>query len=86
MLRTLKTPRFDSMTSTAANSLQITLNGERRAAPAGARLSDLVAELKLDVRKVAVEHNLAIVPRSEYAARTLADGDAVEIVGFIGGG
>ena len=51
-----------------------------------AYLSDLVATLGLDPRKVAVERNLEIVPRSLYAATPLADGDRIEIVHFIGGG
>jgi sulfur carrier protein len=45
-----------------------------------------MAELALDARKVAVELNRTIVPRSEYATTTLREGDAVEIVSFIGGG
>jgi thiamine biosynthesis protein ThiS len=46
----------------------------------------LVAELGLDARKVAVERNLEIVPRSAYGQTALADGDRIEIVHFIGGG
>jgi thiazole synthase len=46
----------------------------------------LLGLLKLDSRKVAVERNLAIVPRSTYAQVSLADGDRLEIVHFIGGG
>ncbi len=51
-----------------------------------ANLSGLLAVLELDARKVAVERNLEIVPRSLFAATALADGDRVEIVHFIGGG
>jgi thiazole synthase len=46
----------------------------------------LLGILALDPRKVAVERNLAIVPRSTYAEVDLADGDRLEIVHFIGGG
>ena len=46
----------------------------------------LVAALGLDRRKLAVERNLEIVPRSLFAATPLADGDRIEIVHFIGGG
>jgi thiamine biosynthesis protein ThiS len=46
----------------------------------------LVEELGLDVRKVAVERNLEIVPRSLHAATALVDGDRVELVQFVGGG
>ncbi|MEJ0009173.1 MAG: sulfur carrier protein ThiS [Alphaproteobacteria bacterium] len=74
------------MTSTGTSPLQITINGQARPAAAGSHLSDLVAELKLDPRQVAIERNRAIVPRSEYAATALAPGDAIEIVGFNGGG
>ena len=51
--------------------------------PVGA---DLVASLGLDVKKVAVECNRAIVPRSMLADVALAEGDALEIVHFVGGG
>ena len=66
--------------------MRLTVNGEERRVEGVARLADLVARLGLDPRKVAVELNLAIVPRSAYAQTALADGDRVEIVHFIGGG
>lgn len=75
-----------TMSSTAACTLQITLNGEPRAFAPGLAVSDLVQQLNLDVRKVAVEQNLAIVPRASYADTPIMDGDRIEIVGFIGGG
>jgi sulfur carrier protein len=46
----------------------------------------LITELGLDPRKVAVERNLEIVPRSLHADTALADGDRIEIVQFVGGG
>lgn len=49
-------------------------------------VSDLIAALNLDVRKIAIERNLAIVPRGAYASTPIVPGDAIEIVGFIGGG
>lgn len=64
----------------------ILVNGEERAFEGVADVAGLVARLGLDVRKVAVERNLEIVPRSAYAATPLADGDRIEIVTFIGGG
>ncbi len=64
----------------------LTLNGEARQVASGATVAALLAELGLDTRKVAVERNLEIVPRSRYAETPLADGDALEIVHFIGGG
>ena len=63
----------------------MTLNGEARDLEA-AHVAGLVATLGLDPRKVAVERNLEIVPRSLYAATPIADGDRIEIVHFIGGG
>ena len=74
------------MSSTSAQSLQITVNAEPHTTKNGATVAYLVAQLQLDARKVAVERNLAIVPRSQYAATAIMDGDAIEIVGFIGGG
>jgi thiamine biosynthesis protein ThiS len=66
--------------------MNLTVNGEERSFGALGSLSDLVAELGLDPRKVAVERNLEIVPRSAYGRTALADGDRIEIVHFIGGG
>ena len=66
--------------------MRLTVNGEERRFEAVGTVEALVAALGLDKRKVAVERNLAIVPRSAYAATALADGDRIEIVAFIGGG
>jgi thiamine biosynthesis protein ThiS len=74
------------MSSTSTASSQITVNGQARARANLQLVSDLIVELKLDSKKVAIERNLAIVPRSAYASTPIMDGDAIEIVGFIGGG
>ena len=66
--------------------MRLTVNGEERHFPGIGDVAALVVALGLDVRKVAVERNLEIVPRSTYAATALADGDRIEIVAFIGGG
>ena len=66
--------------------MQITLNGETRSFQDVANVAGLVAALGLDARKVAVERNLEIVPRSAYGKTPLADGDRIEIVAFVGGG
>jgi sulfur carrier protein len=66
--------------------MNLTVNGELRRFDALASVRDLVAALGLDGRKVAVERNLEIVPRSAYGRTQLADGDRIEIVHFIGGG
>lgn len=65
--------------------MQIMLNGEARLVRA-ANVAELLREIGLDTRKVAVERNEEIVPRSTYAAAALAPGDQLEIVHFIGGG
>ena len=64
----------------------ITINGEPRTFDAPATVAKMLTEIGLDARKVAVERNLEIVPRSAYATATLAEGDRIEIVHFIGGG
>lgn len=64
---------------------EIHLNGEIRSVGALTVLA-LVQELGLDVRKVAVEHNLEIVPRTLHAETELVDGDRLELVVFVGGG
>lgn len=66
--------------------LELTLNGESRQLGAPVTLAELLDSLGLDRRKVAVERNREIVPRSQYQATWLATGDALEIVHFIGGG
>jgi thiamine biosynthesis protein ThiS len=66
--------------------MRLTINGEARELGAVATVSELIAALSLDTRKVAVERNLEIVPRSLHAATPVADGDRIEIVHFIGGG
>ena len=66
--------------------MNLTVNGEPRSLDSVADVAELVAALGLDARKVAVERNLEIVPRSAYGRTPLADGDRIEIVHFIGGG
>ena len=66
--------------------MRLTINGEERSFELGLDLAGLVEALGLDARKVAVERNLEIVPRSTYARVMLADGDRLEIVQFVGGG
>ena len=80
--------RTPSGTHTAGmgERLTVLLNGEPRELAAPVTVAGLLATIGLDLRKVAVERNEAIVPRSAYAATLLAGGDALEIVHFIGGG
>ncbi|MSO54471.1 MAG: sulfur carrier protein ThiS [Rhodospirillales bacterium] len=66
--------------------MRIAVNGEERRFAEALTVTELLTTIGLDPRKVAVERNLEIVPRSAYAATRLADGDRLEIVHFIGGG
>ncbi len=66
--------------------IEVTINGEAQLLPAGIDLAQLLARLQLQTRRVAIEHNLGIVPRSEYAELRLQQGDRLEIVHAIGGG
>ena len=66
--------------------LLLTVNGEPRRIAPGASIADLVATLDLDPKKVAVERNGAIVPRSSLRETLLDDNDVLEIVHFVGGG
>lgn len=65
--------------------IRISVNGQEREVEAR-DIAALVAELDLDARKVAVELNMAIVPRSLHAGTPLSEGDRLEIVQFVGGG
>ena len=65
--------------------LTITLNGEPRRMPAGTTVADVVENLNLAPDQVAVELNRRLVRSGDYG-RALADGDAVEVVTFVGGG
>jgi thiamine biosynthesis protein ThiS len=66
--------------------MRLFVNGETRDVAAATTIETLVTLLGLDRRKLAVERNLEIVPRSAFAATALEDGDRIEIVAFVGGG
>ena len=66
--------------------MRVTVNGEARELRDGLTVADLVDELGLHARRIAVEINLDILARDDYRQRTLCDGDVVEIVQFVGGG
>lgn len=66
--------------------MRIQLNGEAFELPDGETVSGLIERLDLAGRRVAVELNLDIVPRSQHAATALREGDQVEVVHAIGGG
>lgn len=69
-----------------AAELSLTVNGEPRRIAPGSSIADLVAGIGLDSKKVAVEHNGEIAPRSTLGDVLLSDGDVLEIVHFVGGG
>jgi thiamine biosynthesis protein ThiS len=66
--------------------LQILVNGEPRRVPGPATAADLLRHLGLDARTVVVELNRQIVRRPHLGDTALANGDAVELVHFVGGG
>ncbi|GGC92171.1 sulfur carrier protein ThiS [Vreelandella lutescens] len=72
--------------STPNESIQLTLNGEPYAMTAGLTAADLIEQLGLGGRRIAVEINEQIVPKSQLAATPLASGDQIEVVHAIGGG
>ena len=49
-------------------------------------VSQLLAHLEIDARRVAVEHNLVVLKREAFEQTTVHEGDAIEIVNFVGGG
>lgn len=67
-------------------SLAIIVNGERRTAPGGATVADLLQELNLPAGRVAIERNLEILPRPQWTSTAIQPGDRYEIVHFVGGG
>jgi len=67
-------------------TLTLTINGETQRFTGPLTVAGLMEQLGLEARKVAIERNLAIVPRSQHGEVALVDGDRVEIVEFIGGG
>lgn len=66
--------------------MRIQMNGEPFELADGQTVAELIAQLDLTGRRVAVELNLDIVPRSQHASTVLVDGDRVEVVHAIGGG
>ena len=67
-------------------SIEIVVNGEPRAVPAGQRLPDLLRFLDIDPSRVAVELNHRIVRKNEWGATAVEAGARLEIVQFVGGG
>jgi thiamine biosynthesis protein ThiS len=68
------------------SAVKIRMNGELRELPDGVTLLQLLEELKLSGRPIAVELNLQVVPKSMFAGTPLREGDRLEVVSFVGGG
>lgn len=66
--------------------MKIRLNGEEYSLPDQVSILGLITHLELEPKKVAVERNLEIVPKSCHSETMLQDGDSIEIVEFVGGG
>jgi thiazole synthase len=75
------------MTETAQKAtISISVNGEARCVDAGSSIAAMLEAIGLNPRKVAVERNLEVVPRSTLAVVIVNEGDQFEIVHFVGGG
>ena len=66
--------------------LRMTLNGDPHEVAGPLTVADLLAQLGIDARRVAVEHNLVVLKRDAFGSTRVQDGDEVEIVNFVGGG
>jgi sulfur carrier protein len=66
--------------------LKIKVNGEILSVPAGASVADLLERLGVATPRAAVERNRDIVPKADYRATALAEGDEFEVVELVGGG
>ncbi len=66
--------------------MDVVINGERRQVTPGASLLAVLDQLKLDPRAVVVEHNRRIVRRPALGDVKVSEGDAIELVHFVGGG
>jgi thiamine biosynthesis protein ThiS len=66
--------------------MTIILNGDTHEIAAPVSVSELLRQLEIDERRVAVELNLTVVKKTAYDSSVVKDGDEVEIVNFVGGG
>jgi thiamine biosynthesis protein ThiS len=66
--------------------MRITLNGEPHELARPMSVVELLQALEIDPRRVAVEHNLAIIKRHTFPNVIVNDGDRIEVVNFVGGG
>jgi thiamine biosynthesis protein ThiS len=75
-----------SMESAETKTIEIVVNGEPRRVPRGLSLDGLIIWLEIDPSRVAVERNLSIARKTDWAATRIEPGDRLEIVWFVGGG
>ena len=66
--------------------MKITLNGDPFELAGPVTIAELLAQLDIDSRRVAVEHNFVVLKRATFDTTRVGDGDQVEIVNFVGGG
>jgi sulfur carrier protein len=66
--------------------MQLTINGQSRQVQQDATVAQLLHDLQLEGKPVAVEVNLELVPKQRHAEHQLAEGDRLEIVTLVGGG
>ena len=66
--------------------MQVQINGERCEVPEGLDVPGLLMHLGLNAARVAIERNLEVLPRGQWATTAVAEGDRYEIVQFVGGG
>jgi thiamine biosynthesis protein ThiS len=66
--------------------LHITVNGDLVEVAGPLSITALLAQMDIDPRRVAVEHNLTVLKRAAFADTVVRDGDRIEIVNFVGGG
>ncbi len=74
------------MSEAGAEEVRIRVNGEIRAFAPETRVAQLLASLGVSMPRVAVEYNREILPKGEYEATILREGDELEVVTFVGGG
>jgi sulfur carrier protein len=74
------------ISTTERHQMQLTINGETRSIEPPLTLAALIEQLGFKLDRVAVEYNRAILPRAKWLETSLAEGDRLEIVQFVGGG
>jgi thiamine biosynthesis protein ThiS len=83
---TVRATRGTLSSSRSCGPLRITLNGEPHELDEPLSVADLLTQLAIDPRRVAVEHNLSILKRQLFVDTLVHEGDRIEIVNFVGGG